>query len=173
MNPSAAGLQVPARWPRLLVGESADGLTSGRPRARRRRRAPARGEGGGVAGVRDGRCGTSASARGESISTAAGVGDGRRDSTTLASATAALVEPNSKTDVGDCPTASMPAAESYSCRGQITHPCAEHQNADGGAARARTPVACGARGAECIDRGATPVAGPALLRMRMPWRRAR
>ena len=60
-----ARLQVPARWPRLLIGESAGGLASGRPMAKRRRRAPACGEGGGVSGVGDGRWSTSASARGE------------------------------------------------------------------------------------------------------------
>jgi hypothetical protein len=49
-SPSAAGLHVPALRPWLQVGESADRLASGRPRARSQRRALPRGEGGGVAG---------------------------------------------------------------------------------------------------------------------------
>ena len=68
----------------------------------------------------------------------------------LASATAALVEPKPKTDVRDCPTASTPAAEPYSCKGQITHPCVEHQNAGGGAACAG-PAVTGRGGANfCV-----------------------
>ena len=82
----------------------------------------------------------------------------------LVSATTALDEPNSKTDVGDCPTASTPAAEPSSCRGQITHPCAEHQNAGGGAASASTAFSS----ALCRDGGES-----APLRMRMPWPRKR
>jgi hypothetical protein len=49
MSPSAAGLQVSARRPRPLDG----GLGAGRPRTTRWRRAPYRGEGGGVAVVGD------------------------------------------------------------------------------------------------------------------------
>jgi hypothetical protein len=50
---SAAGFHVPERRPRLLDGEADAGLDGGRPRAARRRRTTARGEGG-VAGVGDG-----------------------------------------------------------------------------------------------------------------------
>jgi hypothetical protein len=73
-----------------------------------------------------------------SISTTAGVGDGNRGVTLRTSSSAVLVEPNSNTDVGDCPTASPPAAEPYPCIGQITQPCSEHQNAG---ARGATGVA--------------------------------
>jgi len=45
-----------------------------------------------------------------SVSTTAGVRDGRRGAALSALAATALVEPNPKTDVGDCPSASTPVA---------------------------------------------------------------
>jgi hypothetical protein len=60
------------------------------------------------------------------------------------------------------------AAEPYSCRGQTTHPCSEHQNGGGGGARGCTA-------------GAAPFTGPAALWLWLrgplgtstPWPRSR
>lgn len=101
VNPSAAGFQVPDRPAR-----PPDGGLSVKPSAVRRRLARARGEGGGVAGVGDGRRDATASTTaallcGASSSTA-GVEDGRRRGA-MESATAALVKlltPESTVKVG-------------------------------------------------------------------------
>ncbi|XP_047045603.1 uncharacterized protein LOC124650085 [Lolium rigidum] len=133
---SLAALHVPERRPWLPDGEADAGLDRGRPRAVRRRRTSSRGEGG-----------------------VAGVGGGGRIGTLgvmpSASGAAALdAPPNSKTEVGDWLRAPKPtmevvgdgseaspvgdAAGPYSCKGQITHPCIEHQNGGGGGASAGT-----------------------------------
>jgi hypothetical protein len=80
------------------------------------------------------------------ISTTVEVGDGTLGMMPSVSGAAALdAPPNSKTEVGDWPRAPRPmmevveassvgdAAGPYSCKGQITHPCIEHQNGGGGA----------------------------------------
>ena len=126
-SPSAAGLQGPARFPRLLLGESADGLASGRPRARRRRRAPERGEGGRVAGVGDSRRGaTSRTCTRGAPGAHATAGDLVSGAPASASTTAGG---------GGCSGASW-TAKSYRCRGHTTQPCTGHQNGGGKTASA-------------------------------------